>query len=26
MGYYHPQFVHFAIARLVTGVVFRAIR
>jgi len=25
MGYYHPQFVHFAIALLVVGVVFRAI-
>lgn len=25
MGYYHPQFVHFAIALLVTGVAFRAV-
>src|SRR5881397_799888 len=25
MGYYHPQIVHFAIALLVDGVVFRAI-
>ena len=25
MGYYHPQFVHFAIALLVVGVGFRAI-
>jgi uncharacterized membrane protein len=25
MGYYHPQFVHFAIALLVTGVVLRAV-
>src|SRR5881296_3303031 len=25
MGYYHPQFVHFAIALLVVGVVLRAV-
>jgi uncharacterized membrane protein len=25
MGYYHPQFVHFAIALLATGVVFRLV-
>jgi len=25
MGYYHPQFVHFAIALLVTGVAFRIV-
>jgi uncharacterized membrane protein len=25
MGYYHPQFVHFAIALLVVGVAFRAV-
>jgi uncharacterized membrane protein len=25
MGYYHPQFVHFAIALLVAGVAFRAV-